>query len=247
MRHDGRSRRWSDALRWGVCLALVLGFHAAGAMAVLGQFKNDVSQVASAPLIMVELAPMPIAPQTVPTELPPDLVQSDDAQENPVPEKPVEKIEAPPAPNAELQVSPPPKPVDKIKEKKPRQKHASVARAPSNAEHKAERAAAPAPGAPHDSNALPNWKSQLMAQLERHKRYPPEAQAHNEQGTVQLAFSIDRSGGVHNARIVHSSGSATLDAAALSLPSRAAPLPAPPAEVTGAQIAISVPIRYNMH
>jgi protein TonB len=63
---------------------------------------------------------------------------------------------------------------------------------------------------------------------------------------AQLAFSVDRSGGVHHARIVRSSGSSLLDEATLALVERAAPLPAPPPEISGAQIAISVPIRYNM-
>jgi len=56
---------------------------------------------------------------------------------------------------------------------------------------------------------------------------------------------VDRSGGVHNARIIRSSGSSALDAAALSLAERAAPLPPPPPEVSGTQIPITVPIRYD--
>ena len=108
-------------------------------------------------------------------------------------------------------------------------------------------AAAPMAGAnSQNSNALPNWKSQLVAQLERNKRYPPEAQSRGEQGIAQLAFSIDRSGGVHNARITRSSGSNALDQATLALVARAAPLPPPPPEIAGSQIPISVPIRYNM-
>ena len=62
---------------------------------------------------------------------------------------------------------------------------------------------------------------------------------------AQLAFSVDRSGGVHNARIVRSSGSSVLDSETLSLVQRASPLPPPPPEMGGSNIAISVPIRYN--
>jgi TonB family C-terminal domain len=143
--------------------------------------------------------------------------------------------------------SPPPKPIEKPKEKKPKQKRGSVASAPSTAEHRAERAAAPMPGASsRDSDALPNWKSQLVARLERYKRYPSAAQSRGEQGVAQLAFSIDRSGGVHNAHIVRSSGSSLLDRETLTLVERAQPLPPPPPEMSGSQIAIMVPIRYNM-
>jgi protein TonB len=198
---------------------------------------------------MIELAPLPVAPDITPSEVPPDKVLSKQAEPEPEPPKPLEKIvELPPEPQAEpLQaVMPPPKPIEK-KVQKQRQKHASLASAPSTAEKKAERAAAPTPGASsHNPNALPNWKSELVARLERAKRYPPEAQSRGEHGVAQLAFSVDRSGGVHNARIVHSSGSGLLDQATLSLIERAAPLPPPPPEISGAQIAIVVPIRYNI-
>jgi protein TonB len=92
---------------------------------------------------------------------------------------------------------------------------------------------------------LPNWKSQLVASLERYKRYPSEAQSRGEQGIAQLAFNVDRSGGVHHARIVRSSGSSLLDRESLILVERAQPLPPPP-EMSGSQIAIMVPIRYNI-
>jgi protein TonB len=85
-----------------------------------------------------------------------------------------------------------------------------------------------------------------MAKLERNKRYPSEAQSRGEQGTAQLTFSVDRGGGVHNARIARSSGSSALDQATLAMVARAAPLPPPPPEITGSQIPISVPIRYNV-
>ncbi|MGH6665240.1 MAG: energy transducer TonB, partial [Pseudolabrys sp.] len=203
----------------------------------------------NAPVILVDLAPVAVAPNTTPTDVPPDVVQSAEAQPEPepVPEKPIEKIDIPPepVPTPDLAVLPPLKPVEKPKEKK--QKHASIARAAATAEQKAERAAAPMAGASsHNPNALPNWKSKLVSRLERAKRYPPEAQSRGEHGVAQLAFSIDRNGGVHNARIVRSSGSSLLDEATLALVGRAAPLPPPPPEIGGAQIAISVPIRYNV-
>jgi protein TonB len=107
---------------------------------------------------------------------------------------------------------------------------------------------APAPGAAsHNPDALPNWKSALVARLERYKRYPSEAESRGEHGVAQLAFSVDRGGHVHNARIVRSSGSSALDRATLALLERAQPLPPPPPEIHGAQIAIVVPIRYNLH
>jgi protein TonB len=239
-------RRWPETLRWGACFALALCFHAAGAAALMARWSDSSDLLASAPVIMIELAAVPVAPDITPNEIPPGPRQTE-AQPEPDQPKPIEKTEAPAAPQAELQVTPPPKPPEKLKEKKPKQKHASLASAPSPAEHKAERTAAPMPGASaRDSDALPNWKSQLVARLERYKRYPSEAQSRGENGVAQLAFSIDRSGGVHNARIVHSSGSSLLDRETLALVERAQPMPPPPADIPGAQITVVVPIRYNM-
>ncbi|HEY1311467.1 MAG TPA: TonB family protein [Pseudolabrys sp.] len=240
-------RCWPETLRWGLCFSLALGIHAAGAAALLAHWNEDADLVANAPVVMIELAALPVAPDLTPTEAPPDTTLSKEAEPEPEPLKPVKKVEIPLAPKAEMELVSPPKPPEKKIEKKPKQKQVSLDSAPSTAEQKAERAAAPSPGASsHNPDALPNWKSELVARLERAKRYPSEAQARGEQGVAQLAFSVDRRGGVHNVHIAHSSGSSSLDSATLELVDRAAPLPPPPPEVAGAQIAISVPIRYNI-
>ncbi len=252
IREDVASPRWPVTGHWAICLVLALGIHAAAA-ALLARSGAEPDEVANAPVIMIELAALPVAPETKPSEAPPGPQQSD-VQPQPEPEKPAEKpvektVELPRAPQAEpqLAVMPPPKPLEKPVEKKLKQKHASLASAPSTAEHRAERAVAPMPGASaRNPDAVPSWKSQLVARLERYKRYPAQAQSRGEQGVAQLAFSIDRSGAVHHARILRSSGSSLLDEATLDLVDRAAPLPPPPPEISGAQIAIVVPIHYGI-
>lgn len=258
--------------RWAICIAVALGIHAAAAAAFIARWNADPNQVANAPLILVDLQPLPVAPAIKPTEAPPGPPQRQAAAE-PEPSKPLEKTtEQPPPPPQHIEAPPvlapqepvettaalPPKPPEKFVEKlvekrteKPAekqhpQKRAALASAPSAAEKKAERAAAPVRGAAsRDPDAAPNWRSSLVARLERYKRYPPEAQSRGEHGVAQLAFRVDRSGGVHTPRIVRSSGSNLLDAATLALVERAAPLPPPPPELKGAQIAVVVPIQYN--
>src|SRR5439155_24072184 len=111
----------------------------------------------------------------------------------------------------------------------------------------AKLAAAPTQGQPsQNSNAIPSWKSQVVSMLERNKRYPAEARSRNEQGVAQLAFSITRSGQVSSARIVRSSGSSTLDAETVALVRRVGSFPPPPPELPGAQVSLTVPIRYNI-
>src|SRR4029079_11531474 len=235
--------RWPEAARWSACFALAVAFHAAGAAALFARWTEDSNLVAGTAVVMVDLAPVAVSPN-ITTDVAPGPLQQE-AEPEPEPEKPIEKIELPPDPQAEPVVGmPPPKPIEKPKEKKPKQKHASLAAAPTKTEQQGARPAAPMPGASsRNSDALPSWKTQLVAKLERAKRYPSEARG--DQGVAQLAFSVDRQGGVHNARITHSTGSGALDHETLALVQRAAPLPPPPPEVAGAQIPIVVPIRYN--
>jgi protein TonB len=238
-------RRRPEALRWAICFALALCFHAVGAAALMARWNDSTDLVANAPVIMIDLAAVAVAPATTPTELPPG-PRPTEAQPESQPQQPVEKIEKvelPPAPKAELQITPPPK--ERPKDKKPKQKHVSLASAPSAAEHRGERPAAPAPGSnARYSDVLSDWKSLLIARLERAKRPPPETP--NASGIARLAFSVDGSGGVHNARIVRSSGSGVIDRETLMLIQRAQPMPPPPPEVPASEREFEVPVRYNI-
>ncbi len=57
-------------------------------------------------------------------------------------------------------------------------------------------------------------------------------------------FYIDRSGRVLSARLIRISGSAVLDQEAMGLARRAGPVPAPPANIGGGRIVLTVPIRF---
>lgn len=147
---------------------------------------------------------------------------------------------------------PPPRPTRQIRKEvqkqKRRQRMAMRTPEPSHTSRRAPRAVAPRAGAAtHDPNAVPRWKTALVMRLQRYKRYPAAAQERGVQGVARLAFSVDRRGRVHHARIVRSSGSSLLDRATMQLIARAQPLPPPPPEVHGATISIVVPIRYNLH
>jgi len=214
------------------------------------------SQAAPGPLAMQTPSVAQPAPEAKPETKPePQVAAVAPPQEQPIVEKaeppPIETPPVPETPPVLTEVVlPPPRPPHKTaepREQRQRRKLADLNSAPPKVEREAPRAVPPAPGAAStDPSAVPNWKSELVARLQRYKRYPSEAQARGEEGVAQLAFSVDRGGGVHNARIVRSSGSSLLDRATLELVERAQPLPAPPPEVRGAQIAIVVPINYNL-
>ena len=65
------------------------------------------------------------------------------------------------------------------------------------------------PGAPTQgrpvqrSTAIPNWTSEIVALLERNKRYPPAAQSRREHGVAQVVFTLDRPGQVVDSRVLH--------------------------------------------
>ncbi|MFZ0093977.1 MAG: hypothetical protein WAK97_08660, partial [Pseudolabrys sp.] len=93
-------RRWPESVRWTVCFALAVSFHIAGAAALMARWSNDSDLVANAPVITIELAPMPVAPETVPNEIPPG-PQRQEAKPEPEQEKPLEKkLELPQDPKA---------------------------------------------------------------------------------------------------------------------------------------------------
>jgi TonB family protein len=94
-------------------------------------------------------------------------------------------------------------------------------------------------------SAAASWQQSLVARLAKVQRYPAEARG--AQGVVNLTFSIDRHGAVVSSRIVKSSGSAVLDAEALDLIKRAAPLPPPPADIADSELSFIVPIRFRTH
>ncbi len=234
-----------DLSRWVICIGVALAAHAAGAAALIAPWGNPYDEVASAPVIVVELTAVAVAPQTEPTDVAPGPEQTEASVEQVVAEAHHEPEEVPTAtvPTRQMQAAPEALP-DAKPTITPRRETAPTTSAPSPAERRAKRAAAPSPGASAQSNALPSWRSAVVARLERNKRYPSDAGG--ARGVAVLAFNIDRSGGVHNARIAKSSGSPALDRETLALATRAAPLPPPPAELSGAQIPISVPLRYNM-
>jgi len=98
------------------------------------------------------------------------------------------------------------------------------------------------PTSPEPAPAIASWRQAVVARLARFQHYP--AQAKGATGVVSLSFSIDRQGHVLNSQIIKSSGSAVLDAEALSLLTRAAPLPPPPASVPDTDLTFVLPIRF---
>lgn len=170
---------------------------------------------------------------------------------------------APPAPAKAPEPQPQPKPQPVVKKLRPAAPKPSPRQAvalpqaapePPAAESAAAAPAEPAPASTQqiappspDPHAVSSWQSRLLAHLERHKRFPSQAQARRLRGTALVAFSLDRSGRVLTQAINTSSGHASLDAAALDMLVRAQPLPPPPPEIHGAVLQLTVPVRFFLN
>jgi protein TonB len=96
------------------------------------------------------------------------------------------------------------------------------------------------------SDAKPNWEGQLLAHLERFRRYPARARAARQQGVATIRFTMNRSGMVLSSAVVRSSGVAALDTAALDTLKRAQPLPAIPADRPDT-VELTIPVEYFLH
>jgi len=123
--------------------------------------------------------------------------------------------------------------------------YSAIALEPNNENETAAVAPQTRPAAT-EPDAQTAWKLQVSGLLERSKDYPAAAMARGEEGTVFLAFTLDREGHVTNSHIARSSGSKALDDDALEMLSRAEPFPSLPSNVTRPEISLTVPINYQL-
>ncbi|MDQ6869937.1 MAG: energy transducer TonB [Pseudomonadota bacterium] len=220
--------------RWLLAAAFVAAAH--GALALWLMNKHDANLAGTPPAaIMIELAPPEVTPGPQMSQAEPEEVEPPQTMAVP---------ELPPAPKpAVVLMTPPkakPKPKKIVKEipkpvvKRTREPPAPQTSAPSRAVE--TRAASAAEAAA--------YRSAWTAEMSWSRHYPEAARARGEQGTVRLALTIGRSGHVMSARLVGSSGSSTLDQAALEMARNASGRPLPPE--MGSSVSLIVPIRYSI-
>ena len=240
----------SDLRRWMFSSLAVLCVYA-GLTATLATWRQVEDSVAAEPsgAIVVDLAPMAAAPSTTPTDIAPGPEQvMSEAQPVAKPEvtPPDETPELPPAPNPDAAVALPAKPQPEVT---PQQQAAATTSAPPAINERiAPVAVAPTQGVPNDKNseAVVTWRTQVLALVEKNKRYPEAARSRREQGTAQVSFTLDRQGMVVSARLTQSSGSGALDDEVIALLKRAQPFPAPPATFPGEFVVVKQPIRFTV-
>jgi protein TonB len=89
---------------------------------------------------------------------------------------------------------------------------------------------------------------ELYQWLSKHRTYPPAAKKSKQQGTVQLAFTMNRQGEVLSSAIKETSGHPLLDNAALRMLEDASPLPAVPDDFfpSRQQLPLVMPIEFSL-
>lgn len=119
---------------------------------------------------------------------------------------------------------------------------------PSSAASAAPASQAPAspPASSETAAGRKSWEGDVLARLEQFRRYPASSRTRREEGQPVIRFVIDREGHVLSCVLEHSSGFSALDREAMSLPSRAQPLPPPPPERSGTTITLVVPVEFTL-
>ena len=238
----------ADLPRWILSAAVVVLAHGAIAAGML-RWRDTIDTAEPAAAMVIEFAPILQGPAAPQTDIPPgpEQVMAEATPEQKIEHQPVEDPpQLKPAPDPELAIE---TPKEIQQETEVPHTPAPTTTAPQSAPMQmAAIPAAPTQGQlnPNNSTAIPTWKTQIVALLERNKRYPPAARSRHEHGIAQVSFSLDRQGRVLDSRIVRSAGAALLDEEAVALLNRAQPFPPPPPELAGERINLTVPIRFNL-
>ncbi|WP_174866080.1 energy transducer TonB [Pectobacterium polaris] len=259
-----RPKRWRDGLRWFICPLLVLGGHIGIAATFLSSSKSAPiipPQMPTAAPIVVELA-LPTSTQLVsidqtPTAPPPEPVE-EKIEENLIPDTPVKETSAPiNVAVQEKKIPPKKKPEPQKRPPEPKKQEspldrssapASVAKQDNNMEQKSDQNRATQVGAAstlQSQQAKRSWESDILAKLQKEKRYPAYALRSKQQDTVLIRFVIDENGNVLSSAIVKSNGHDLLDRESLALLKRVSPLPPPPVSaMKGGRMELVVPIEF---
>jgi TonB family protein len=88
------------------------------------------------------------------------------------------------------------------------------------------------------------WQKELLAHLDRHKRYPVDRS--QKSAEILVSFALDRMGHVLSASIVKGSGDSSFDQAALAMVRRSDPVPPPPPLVADEGLSFTLPVIFRV-
>jgi protein TonB len=107
------------------------------------------------------------------------------------------------------------------------------------------RSVAPAQGTGETAQKVrATWQKELIAHLDKHKRYPAERTLKSAE--ILVGFALDRMGHVLSASIVKGSGDDAFDQAALAMVRRSDPVPQPPPLVADEGLNFTLPVIFRV-
>jgi protein TonB len=107
------------------------------------------------------------------------------------------------------------------------------------------RSVAPAQGTGQSAVRMrATWQKELIAHLDKHKRYPAERQ--QKSAEIVVSFELDRMGHVLSTSIVKGSGDTAFDEAALAMVRRSDPVPMPPPLVADEGLNFTLPVIFRV-
>jgi periplasmic protein TonB len=224
--------------RWTLAAITILMAHAVIVVAIAWWYARRPVEPNILPAIAVTLAPVESSSPEVHNQdiaVGPAMQQAEAAPPEPpkVEDKPVERVEQPPSPPEQADVTlPQDEPKDVEKPKPVVQPPAPETRAPPKSDHIGQFSLA-------GSNA---YNALVFGHLQRFKRYPSAARGASGVATVQ--FVLNRAGDVIDSAVTKSSGNDVLDREALAILRRASPFPAFPATKPGAQDTYIAPLNF---
>jgi periplasmic protein TonB len=249
------SRLWIFA---GVsALALHLG-GAALAIAYLG--SDDLDDALGAPAIEIGLEMT--SPKLDPTDLPPGPDTDASVASPALAEQKAELKETDLPKDTPTEAENPDRVVTPNEVKKPVEEDAKIAAVQTQASQEsvaaeatatpssedipqATHSVAPAQGTGETARRLRTiWQKELIAHLDKHKRYPAERL--QKSAEIVVGFALDRTGHVLSASIVKGSGDPVFDAAALAMIRRSDPVPQPPPLVADDGLNFTLPVIFRV-
>jgi periplasmic protein TonB len=107
------------------------------------------------------------------------------------------------------------------------------------------RSVAPAIGTGESARRVrATWQKELIAHLDKHKRYPAERS--QKSAEILVSFALDRMGHVLSTSIAKGSGDAAFDEAALAMVRRSDPVPQPPPLVADEGLSFTLPVIFRV-
>ena len=108
-----------------------------------------------------------------------------------------------------------------------------------------KRSVAPAQGTGESTRRIrATWQKELIAHLDKHKRYPAERSLKSAE--ILVSFALDRMGHVLSTSIVKGSGDAAFDQAALAMVKKSDPVPPPPPAVADEGLSFTLPVIFRV-